>query len=161
MDKEIRIVDYEDRYREDFVRLSVNWISEYWPLEDRDHYELEHVKENIIEPGGYILMALLGDMPVGTIAMIAMDGKEYDYELAKFTASKDIRGKGIGRKLITEALRRADVQVKGRRDFARVYIETNHLCEAAIHLYEQYGFKVIPDKVSEVFERGDVLMERV
>lgn len=161
MDQEIRIVDYENRYREDFVRLSVSWISEHWPIEERDRYELGHVKENIIDKGGFILMALMGDTPVGTIAMIAMDGEMYDYELAKFTSSREVRGRGIGRKLMAVALRRADANVRGRRDFARVYIETNHLCEAGIHLYEQFGFKVIPGKVSEVFERGDVLMERV
>lgn len=160
MNQEIRIVEYTEQYRNDFVRLSINWISEYWPLEERDRYELDHVRENIIEPGGFILMALQGDVPVGTVAMIAMDGNEYDFELAKFTASREIRGKGIGRKLMTEALRRADEMVGKRRHSARVYIETNHLCEAAIHLYEQFGFKIIPNKVSEVFERGDILMER-
>lgn len=154
---EIDIVDYTERWRDDFVRLSISWISEYWQIEERDHYELEHVEENIITPGGFILMALAAGKPVGTIAMIRMDGKEYDFELAKFTASRECRGMGIGRLLIEEALRRADSICAPA---ARVYIETNHLCEAAIHLYEQYGFRVIPGKVSEVFERGDVLMER-
>lgn len=161
MDQEIKIVDYSDDFRDAFVHLSISWISEHWPIEERDHYELEHVRENIIEPGGFILMALMGDTPVGTVAMIAMDGKEYDYELAKFTTARDIRGKGIGRKLIVEAIRRADEKVSASRPHARLYIETNHLCEAGIHLYEQYGFKLIPGKVSAVFDRGDYLMERV
>lgn len=148
------IIDYTPEYLDDFVRLSINWISEYWPIEERDHYELEHVEENIIRPGGFILMALMDGKPVGAVAMIAMDGKDYDYELAKFTTSRECRGHGIGRQLIEEALRRADSQGKGR-----IYIETNKLCLAAIHLYEQYGFRHLPG-VSKVFDRGDYLMER-
>lgn len=151
----ITITEYSPLYLDDFVRLSVSWISEYWPLEERDRYELEHVDENIIAPGGFILIALDGDKAVGAVAMIAMDGKEYDYELGKFTTSRECRGRGIGRMLIEEALRRADAQGKGR-----VYIETNKLCLSAIHLYEQYGFKKLPG-VSKVFDRGDYLMGRV
>lgn len=150
----ITITDYTPEYLGDFVRLSINWISEYWPIEERDHYELEHVEENIIRPGGFILMALMDGKPVGAVAMIAMDGREYDYELAKFTTSRECRGHGIGRLLIEEALRRADAQGKGR-----IYIETNKLCLAAIHLYEQYGFRHLPG-VSKVFDRGDYLMGR-
>lgn len=148
------IVDYKPEYLDAFVRLSIDWISEYWPIEERDHYELEHVEENIIAPGGFILIALSDGEPVGAVAMIAMDGSRYDYELAKFTTAKSCRGKGIGRKLIEAALSRADAEGKGR-----VYIETNHLCHAGIHLYEQYGFHLIPG-VSKVFDRGDYLMER-
>lgn len=151
----IEIADYDSRYLDAFVKLSVDWISEYWPIEERDHYELEHVEENIIRPGGFILMALDDGVPVGTVAMIAMDGREYDYEFAKFTTTAACRGKGIGRLLVEEALRRADNEGKGR-----IYIETNHLCEAAIHLYEQYGFCHIPGK-SSVFDRGDYLMARI
>lgn len=150
----VSIIDYTPAYRDDFVRLSVSWISEYWPLEERDHYELEHVEENIIAPGGFIVMALMDGKAVGTVAMIAMDGQEYDYELAKFTTSNECRGHGIGRMLIAEVLKRADEQGKGR-----IYIETNHLCEAAIHLYEQFGFHRLPG-VSKVFDRGDYLMAR-
>lgn len=148
------ITDYTPEHLADFVRMSIEWISEYWPIEERDHYELEHVEENIIAPGGFILIALQDGKPVGAVAMIAMDGKDYDYELGKFTTSKECRGQGIGRQLIEEALRRADSQGKGR-----IYIETNRLCHAAIHLYEQHGFKKLPG-VSKVFDRGDYLMGR-
>lgn len=178
-EQDIRIVDYTDAFHDDFVRLSVSWISEHWPIEPRDRYELEHVSENIIAPGGFILMALRGGRAVGTVAMLRMDGREYDYELAKFTTSSEARGLGIGRLLITEALRRADESVGQQQCSsqslstphgdgsvgtpcrrARVYIVTNHLCEAAIHLYGKFGFRLIPGKVSPDFERGDVLMER-
>lgn len=152
---DIEIVEYTDEYHDAFVALSVAWITEHWELEPNDYDELQNVGRRITEKGGFILMALLGGKPVGTCAMIPMDGVKYDYELAKFTTSANLRGRGIGSLLINSVIRRADAEGRGR-----LYLETNHLCEAGIHLYEKAGFRHLPGH-SEIFDRGDYLMERI
>lgn len=149
----IEIADYKIEYHDAFVALSVAWITEHWELEANDLDELNNAGERILGRGGFILIALYNGKPVGTCAMIPMDGEKYDYELAKFTTSSEVRGKGIGKMLAFSALDRAAKSGKNR-----IYLETNQLCKAAIHIYESVGFKHLPGK-SKVFERGDVLME--
>lgn len=147
----IEIKNYTQAHYDDFRRLNFAWIAEHWQLEQRDYEEMEQIRDGV--DGGFMLVALCNGQVVGTIAFFAMDGNDYDYELAKFTVDKRLRGKGIGRMLIEAALDKAAAQ--GKR---RVYIITNKLCYSAIHLYEQYGFKKI-NGVSAVFKRGDYLME--
>lgn len=146
----IEIKNYTHDYYEDFCRLNIAWIGEHWQLEQRDFDEMKQMREGI--EGGFMLVALCNGRVVGTIAFLAMDGNDYDYELAKFTVDKALRGRGIGRLLIKAALNRAEAE--GKR---RIYIITNKLCHSAIHLYEQHGFVKIPG-VSESFQRGDYLM---
>ncbi|MGM9759106.1 MAG: GNAT family N-acetyltransferase, partial [Parabacteroides sp.] len=148
-DSIIQIADYSPIFYHDFYRLNCAWIGEQWKLEPRDYEEMESLQEGI--EGGFILIALYEGRPVGTLAMLPMDGRTYDYELAKFTTERSLRGLGIGRRLLEEAVRRADSEGKGR-----IYIITNALCHAAIHLYEAFGFRKLPG-VSPLFERGDYL----
>lgn len=146
----IQIREYTQQDHEDFCRLNRAWISEHWQLEQRDYDEMEQMRDGV--EGGFVLVALDHTHIVGTIAFLPMDGREYDYELAKFTVRQDMRGKGIGRMLMKAALDKA-----ARERGKRVYIITNKLCHSAIHLYEQFGFEKIPGR-SNLFSRGDYLM---
>lgn len=147
----IEIVDYKPQYLDDYCRLTEEWITKHWVMESRDYEELCEV-QSMIDDGGYLLIALLDGKAVGTCAMIPMDGEKYDFELAKFCVSPCAQGLGLGSKLIRAALQRAKEMGKNR-----IYLETNHLCETAIHLYEKLGFSHLEGH-SKVFDRGDVLM---
>lgn len=147
----IEIVDYSSQYLNDYCRLTEEWISKHWVMESRDYEELREV-QTMIDNGGFLLIALLDGKAVGTCAMIPMNGEKYDFELAKFCISPTAQGFGLGSKLLNTALRRTKEMNKNR-----IYLETNHLCETAIHLYKKIGFKQLEGH-SKVFERGDVLM---
>lgn len=152
----VAIVDYDDgRHREAFKTLNERWISELFAIEPADVYELGHPVENIVDKGGFIFMAELDGKPVGSFALMRSVRPGYDFELVKFAVDPGAQGRGVGRLLMERCMEKAR-EVGARR----LLIETNRQCEAAIHLYAQYGFEEIPVSHTE-FARADVHMELV
>ena len=147
----VHVVDYEPRYRRDFARLNREWIEQHWPLEDVDRQVLEDPEGQVLQAGGFIVMALRDETPVGTCAML-MRGNG-SYELAKMAVTSAERGNGIGELLAKAALDRARAR-RGRR----IYLESNTLLQPAIHLYRKLGFREFTGEPSP-YQRCDVQME--
>ena len=53
----IRIVTYEPRYKDDFIRLNKQWIETYFRLEQSDLDTFAHLDDSIIGRGGQIFLA--------------------------------------------------------------------------------------------------------
>jgi putative acetyltransferase len=85
MEKELQIIEYQSVYKEDFKRINVEWIEKYFVVEPHDLEQLED-PQSIIDEGGQIYFAKLGDEIVGTAALIH-DGND-EYELAKKRKAK-------------------------------------------------------------------------
>tara|TARA_Y200000002_G_scaffold124289_1_gene101942 strand:- start:1420 stop:1800 length:381 start_codon:yes stop_codon:yes gene_type:complete len=94
----VSIVPFKDKYSKDFYNLNYDWLDEYFYVEDYDEKVLGNCKEEIIDKGGYIFFALYKSDVVGTMAL--MPREEGVYELNKMAVRKDLRGNGIGNKLI-------------------------------------------------------------
>lgn len=153
---EVQIVDYDDsKHHEPFKQLNEQWIKALFHIEQEDLDELEHPMENIINKGGFIYIAEYKGEAVGCFAAMPCEREGYDLELVKFAVNPKIQGKGIGRRLIEACLRKA--RMLGCR---KLFLETNKRCEAAVHLYEEYGFKHLPVGASN-YERADVQMENI
>ena len=154
---EVEIVPFDDgQHHEAFRRLNEEWIRQlFGVVEEADYYEFDHPVENIIQKGGCIFVALLRGEPVGTFAMMRCKNPAYDYELVKFAVSPCAQGHGIGRRLIEACLAHAR-----RTGGYRLFLESNHKCAAAVHLYEKYGFRHLAVGHSE-YARCDVQMEMV
>ncbi len=72
---------------------------------------------------------------------LAIDGIHADTEgahLRFFIMSDTVRGQGLGNRLLGEAVNFCD-----RKRFARIYLWTFEGLDAARHLYEKYGFKMV------------------
>lgn len=154
MKDEVKIVDYDDkRHHQAFKELNERWIRDLFVVEDADLYEIDHPMENIINKGGYIFMAELDGVPVGSFAMMKSKNPKYDYELVKFAVNPDIQGKGIGKKLIARCIDKA-------RELGahHLFLESNRRCAAAVHLYGKYGFHEIPIEHTD-YARCDIQME--
>jgi putative acetyltransferase len=137
-----------------FRELNEAWISRYFVVEEAERDILNDPVGNILAIGGHIFLATSEESPVGCCALIPMqpDG----FELAKMAVAENLRGKGIGRKLLEYAI------VQARRFGAsRLYLETNRRLANAIHLYESIGFEhVSPDQViPSPYARANVFME--
>ena len=151
---EIEIVSFNDElHHEAFRALNEEWIRDlFGVVEEGDYYEFDHPVENIIQQGGHIFIALLRGKPVGTFAMMRCKNPN-DYELVKFAVSPEVQGQGIGRRLIE-----ACIAYARRTGGYRLFLESNHKCAAAVHLYKRYGFRHI--KVEHpAFARCDIQME--
>ena len=147
----VQIVPYSKQYHAAFRQLNVDWISTYFTLEELDYQSLDHPDEKIIQPGGYILMALYRDEPVGTCALIKMD--ETTYELAKMAVAPQAQGKHIGW-LLGNAILEKVKELGGRR----VYLESNTMLKPAIQLYQKLGFRRLKGTPS-AYERCNIQME--
>jgi len=94
----VSIVPFQDKYSKYFYNLNYDWLKEYFYVEEYDEKVLRNCKEEIINKGGYIFFAIYKSDVVGTMALLPREKKIY--ELNKMAVKKDLRGKGIGHKLI-------------------------------------------------------------
>lgn len=147
----VDIIDYEDRYEEDFRQLNLEWLNKYNLLETHDVIVLDYPKGMIIERGGFIYLARLGEEIVGTAGL----AKEHEgeYELVKMTVAPAFRGKGISKLLIEKCLDKArEIGAK------KLMLYSNSQLQTAIKLYSKYGFHHVP-ATNSPFVTADVKME--
>lgn len=141
----------EQSHRKAFYDINVEWIEEYYIVEDLDKKILSQ-PEKILENDGFILLAQYQNELIGTIALTKEDDGEY--ELSKLGVKKQFRGFGISKKLM-------DVFFKILKDkgLHKLYITTDRLLFPAITIYEKYGFVEVSEDRHSKFERGNITMK--
>ncbi|MBW4620180.1 MAG: bifunctional helix-turn-helix transcriptional regulator/GNAT family N-acetyltransferase [Cyanosarcina radialis HA8281-LM2] len=147
----VEIVDYLPEFHDDFKRLNYEWIGKYFQIEEADRQSLDRPDEKILQPGGYIFMALYNSEVVGTCALIKRD--DISYELAKMAVKEQARGKGIGWLLGQTAIGKAR-ELKAET----IFLESNTVLEPAINLYTKLGFRKIVGQPSP-YQRCNIQME--
>lgn len=83
------------------------------------------------------------------VASVSIDGSRHQTEGARlrwFIADETYAGKGLGNRLMTEAM-----EFCRHNGFNRVYLRTIVGLLAARHLYDKFGFKLVEEHPSEVF----------
>lgn len=134
----IKVVNFTSEYKEVFYSLNKDWIDEFFTYEDIDKKVLENPKEEILDKGGVILLALYKNKPVGTCSLIKLENSICDYELSKMAVDKEYQKKGIGIALGNEIINKAkELKINS------ILIETNSILQSAISLYKKLGFKRI------------------
>jgi GNAT superfamily N-acetyltransferase len=137
-----------------FRELNEAWIRQHFSIEPKDSEVLGDPIEQILRPGGEIVMALFEDRAVGCCALLAMaDG---GFEIGKMAVAEEYRGRGVGRKLLACVIGHAR-QIGARR----LYLETSTKLPNAIHIYESEGFTHLPpERVKRSpYARSNVYME--
>lgn len=64
------IIRWEQKYRNDFIRLNREWIERYFRLEPCDLKILGNPEAEIIDKGGEIFFAVKNDAVIGTCALV-------------------------------------------------------------------------------------------
>ncbi|MCL8026873.1 GNAT family N-acetyltransferase [Nocardioides bruguierae] len=138
---------------EAFRRLNEEWITRIFALEDEDRRQLEHPVETLVQPGGAVLVARVGDEVVGCVGLAP--ARPGVVEVVKMVVSPQCQGRGLGRRLLVAALERA-------RELGahRVELESNRRLAPAVHLYQQLGFRHLSadEHVPGPYVRADVAM---
>ena len=147
----VRVVEYEERWREDFARLNLEWVERWFTVEDADRAVLDDPGGHVLRDGGRILIAVDDDRAVGTVAL-KHEGHGR-YELSKMAVEPDTRGQGVGRLLMDAALD-AFTSMGG----TELYLESNTRLEPALRLYESVGFVHHPPRETSPYARADVYM---
>jgi putative acetyltransferase len=130
----IEIVEFQAKYARAFRDLNYAWLEQFFSVEPYDRIVLNDPHSEIIRRGGYILFALRGHEVVGTCALLKHTEKKY--ELAKMAVSEEVRGQGIGKRLVVAAVEKA-------RSIGAdtLVLATSDQLVAANHLYLSSGFQ--------------------
>ena len=132
-----------------FAALNRRWIDEMFGMEEKDRRQLEHPKNAILDPGGYIAVADASGWVVGTGAILpahdAPDDGHSWMEVVKMATDPSAQGQGIGSAVLDRLVEEAQT-----RGSDRIWLETNRQLEAATAIYERKGFVALAD--DEVWE---------
>ena len=137
-----------------FRTLNEEWITRYFALEAKDRETLNDPVHSILLKGGHIFMAYAATEAVGCVALVPM--RDSVYELSKMAVSPQLRGRGIGRRLLQHAI--AQARSLGAKS---LFLGSNTRLKNAVHLYESVGFRHVgPGRLPPVpYSRADVFME--
>jgi len=137
-----------------FRTLNEEWIARHFTFEAKDRETLDDPQNSILLKGGYIYMVYAGAEPVGCVALIPVSNGVY--ELSKMAISPNLRGRGIGRRLLQHAIDEA--RLLGARS---LFLGSSTKLPSAVHLYESIGFHhVQPETLPPMpYSRANVFME--
>jgi len=148
----ITIIPFEEKYAEDFRKLNIEWLNEYFNVEPYDEYQLSHPLTEILNKGGHIFLARENENIVGTAAL--MKENSSSFELTKMCVTKGSQGKGISRMLLDACLKLAK-----EKNWNRLFLYSSTRLIPAIELYRKYGFKEIPLEKHSHYSRTNIKME--
>ena len=147
------IIRWNQKYRNDFIRLNREWIERYFRLEPSDLKILGNPESEIINKGGEIFFAIENGIVIGTCAL-AYHPDSGRYELAKMAVSPSAQGRGTGYKLGC-----ALIDYARQKGVKKLFLEANTLLEASVKLYIKLGFKAVQLQ-NPAYERCNLYMEK-
>lgn len=151
---EVRIVEASDeRHLAAFRDLNLEWITRFFEVEPSDQRVLNDPMSYIIDKGGSIMMAMLGEEIIGTCALVKVNDKLY--ELAKMAVTPRAQGRNAG-----YLLGKAVIEKAKAIGAEKVFLLTNSGLHPALSLYRKLGFADVPLGNAE-YKRSDVRMEMV
>ena len=150
--KPLEIVSYAPALRDHFYRLNAQWLERYFRIEDIDRTVLSDPERYILQPGGAIFFARLGEEIIGTCALL--QEAPGVFELTKMGVDETFRGLGAGRRLLDAAI--AEFH---RREGTQLFLESNSQLKPALRMYERAGFRLQATiRPGSHYERADVYM---
>ena len=148
----LRIERWQVQWRDAFRDLNLEWLQQYFVVENVDHAVLSDPETHIIQPGGDILFVLRDEVPVATCALLRASDDEV--ELTKMAVTASCRGQGIGRRLLQAAINRFR-ELPART----LYLESSSRLEPALALYRSVGFELQSSpRPGSHYARADVYM---
>lgn len=148
----LEIVPYAPELRDHFYRLNAQWLERYFRIEDIDRTVLSDPERYVLQPGGAIFFAKLGEEIVGTCALLQESPGVF--ELTKMGVDETFRGLGAGKRLLD-----ACIAEFHRRGGQTLFLESNSSLKPALRMYEKAGFVFQPSiRPGSHYERADVYM---
>ncbi len=147
----MQIVEYQPRFRDDFIRLNTAWIEKYFAMEQDDYDTLYHAEE-LLEKGAMIFFAVEGETVLSTAMAAPINDSEW--EICKLATDENQRQHGAG-----SAVFKACMDYALTRGAKRLVIISNRILKPALHIYEKFGFREIPVDSTHSYQRADIQFE--
>ena len=147
----VEIINYDPKYRRQFREMNLEWLDRYNLTESHDLEVLDDPQKTVLDPGGFIFLAIRKGDIVGSAALIPTS--EGEFELAKMCVRPEWQGRGVSRLLLQKCIEQA-TKIHARR----IILFSNSKLQRAIGLYERSGFKHVP-VTDAPFTTADVKME--
>lgn len=149
-DNTIEIIEYDRRYRDEYINLNMKWLLKYDLLEDKDEEIIKNVEKEILGKNGKVYLLRKNKKIIGTVAL--KPSSDDIIEILKLAVDNDFKGLGLGTKLMKKAICESyDLGYKN------IILYTNSKLKAAIGLYEKLGFKKVALDDSH-YEEVDIKM---
>jgi ribosomal protein S18 acetylase RimI-like enzyme len=148
-----RVVNYRPGHRAAFAALNRAWIAQHFALEPADEHALLDPETHFLARGGQIVIAEAASdgETIGSGARVAHDDA---LEVSKMVVAAAWRGRGIGRALLEELIRR--FEASGARE---LFLETSASLRPALALYASLGFRQVGRRrPGSPYARADVHM---
>ena len=96
---DVRVLEYDPRWRSDFARLNIEWIELWFSLEAADLEVLDDPKGHVLANGGQVLFAVdENGSALGTVALVQLeDGRVEPTKMAVEPAAGVQRGRAVAR----------------------------------------------------------------
>lgn len=151
--EKVSVIPFSAELKDYIKILNVEWLQKYFRIEDRDKIVLSNPQEEIIDKGGLIFYATYSDKIVGTVSLLKVS--DTVYEVSKMAVTPTAQGLGIGKILLEHC-----ITVGKTMQASSLILYSNTSLQAAIHLYQKYGFTAIPLE-NGIYERADIKMEKI
>lgn len=149
----MKIIEYQKKYEEDFIKLNTAWVEKYFVMEQEDLDILYHT-EDFLKKGGMIFFAIEDDNVLA--ACMVFPFGDNVWEICKLAANEKYQGHGAG-----SAVFKACMDFAIEHGAEKITLISNHILKPALHIYEKFGFKRVPLSRGEEYERADVQCEYI
>ena len=147
------IINFKNEYSKLFYDLNIEWLNEFFFVEDYDKKILSNPHKYIINKGGSIFFAKTRGKIIGVVALMPTHQSDV-YELTKMGVKKSSRNKGIGKLLLMKCIEQAtEIKLK------KIIIYSNRKLENAIYLYKSFGFIEVELEKKSNYHRADIKLE--
>jgi len=150
---EVTITNYQSSLSRHFYDLNIEWLKTYFYVEPFDEEVLSKPEKYIINKGGLIFFAFLGNDVIGTVALMPTL-EPNTYELTKMAVSPNYRGYKIGQKLMQHCINFAK-----KNEYKTLLLYSNTKLENAIYIYKKYGFIELPLEANSPYKRSNIKMK--
>ncbi len=146
--------DYRPGDEEDVFRIVKHVLAEYGLATDTEKTDadLKDINKSYILSGGAFRILESDGRTIGSYGLYATTRKSC--ELRKMYLLPEFRGRGLGKKMMEDALR-----VARALGFVEMTLETNSRLKEAIELYKAYGFTEFTS--SHLSDRCDSAMKKI
>ncbi|MCD8040704.1 MAG: GNAT family N-acetyltransferase [Clostridia bacterium] len=147
------IIQFEERYRQDFIDFNTDWIVTYFgSVEQHDIDTFEGI-DGELQKGAMIFFAVEDGIALATCMAMPMEGTTW--EICKLASNKNVEHKGAG-----SAVFKAAMDWATGHGAKRLFIISNSVLKAALHIYKKFGFKEIALNDYE-YVRGNIAFEYI